>query len=1832
MNTLNTTNSIAYRPLKGAYKIVVALFSPLYCCFRISLLFSLLLNTGCTDRNEVKVIGKNFSDEVSTLQNLVFTFNHSVWPENQLDQWDSTQYVTFEPAIPGKFKWTAPNELVFSPAASLLPATNYQAKLTEAIVIHATQNKAFKIHREPLRFHTPFLELNSVRSWWEIGEQGRPEPRVRVQFNYPVEENTVRDRLKFLMGSRVIEHHYLPSNSTHSVIISLGQGLTDASDKAIKLVLDPGVKIENSSQISQAIIEKELVIPSSNKLKVEEVFTDFYNNKGRMRVFTSQQIIPDLIAQSIKIHPQLPFTVVEEEGGFSVQADFLESETYVLTILPSLKGVLGHTLEEEISQDFYFGKMPESIQFLSSKSVYLSGRGQRNIGVRITNIPTVQVQISKIYENNILHYLANRRYENYSEVGGVWMPDGTFNYWEDYSQLYSDILVNKKVRTDDLPGRGPEKALNLAIPETYGSVKKGVYLVSVASADAMYLAAHKLVAISDIGLIVKQGKNDVWIMANSIHEAKPLKNVEINLISTNNQRMHTLKTGADGIARVNDISELAPGFKLGMVTAHLEEDFNYVVIQDALVETSRFEVEGARKNPIGIEAYIYSERDVYRPGETLNFVSVVRSDDWKVQSDFPIKLKLVSPNGQSFGSWLKETDAQGAIEISVDLPEASLTGRYTLEMYNVNDILLGSTAVNVEEFIPDRIKVELKEGKTRYFRGEKIRIETVATNLFGPPASNRSYEMELQLRKKQFKAQAYREYTFDIPVEERFERVKKQGVTDAQGKAVAEFLISDEYKDIGLLDGRVYVTVFDENGRPVNRLQTFEVATQTTLYGIGIVDRYVGVRAPIRINLLAVDPSGTLKSGERVLAEVVRVTYQTVIEKKNDRMQYTSKRKEEVVFEQTLTLTNGKGAVQYTPTASGEYEIRLRKPQSERYTAQTFYAYGYGYTQYSSFEVSTEGKVLIETDKDTYKPGDKAKVLFKTPFDGQLLITTEQDEVKYHQVISTNNKAAEVTLSISKDHLPNFYVTATLIRPINDEQTPLTVAHGFHPITVASPDRQLQVQIHGQTAVRSKTKQRIKVKTKPHSSVTVAVVDEGILQIRNFATPDIYGYFYRKRALEVTSSNLYAYLFPELHYTVNSSPGGDGTSMERRINPLGNGNRNLVRFWSGLLKADARGEVEYVFDIPQFSGSLRVMAVAFNDHAFGSNSLQMQVVDPLVISAGVPRFASPGDEMDVPITLTNATKGSAKVRVSATVEGPVQIIEHSEQQLSLAGQEEARMQLKLKATEAIGVAKIKIKARAFEEDFEHEYTFTVRPASPLLKVTASGVIAGGEAKELSLQQGFIPSTAEARLVLSKSPLVEGGGKALSTLLGYPHGCLEQILSKAFPQLYFEDLSKAMLKGNLKISRDASDLNPAYNVQQAIRKAESQQLFNGGFSMWPGSVKEDWWVSAYTLHFLDEARRAGFEVNPTIYHAAITYLTNKIGHSQTEPVLAQATDGVREAVQLAPVEAIYSLYVLASVGNPNRAMMNYYKQHQELLTSEMRYLLAGAYYYTGDMASYNALLPSRYEGDERVYRSGYLSPLSSLGLTLNLLLDTDPQNLQIPVLARQLSQGVASKPVLNTQEAAFAVLALGKIARSTNPTNVKATVSSANKVLGEFDGDKEIVLQEGLMDAPIKISVVGEGKLYWFSEVSGVNPDGVYVEEDDGLRVRRYYLDGNGKPLTEFKQNDLIVVKITVSSTRQIDVENVVITDLLPAGFEVENPRLTTTRDLPWLKDASVPEYFDIRDDRIHYFVTATPTLKSYYYQARVTSVGKFTVGPVAADAMYQTHIKSYSGGKKIQVR
>ncbi|REA58650.1 alpha-2-macroglobulin family protein [Dyadobacter luteus] len=1812
----------------------------------VSFLYFLIISLffhNCSSLNELKIAGTNFNEEISQSQNLVFTFNKDLVSDAQLNTWDSTQYIQFEPAVKGKFKWTAPNEVVFSPIAGFAPATAYKAKQTPLLLKGITKDKKYDLSAELVQFHTPYLNLTETESWWTLSkETGRREARIKLIFNYPVNAQNVSERLKLLIADKPADFKTLPSTSEKTLILSLNSlGSFDNNPVPVTIQLAKGLKAQNTSFVTQDDISATVSLPSPLRLEITDIKTGFENNIAFARIITTQELDPESVEKGFSLTPTLSAQTEITENGLVLRGDFNETDTYILQLNRTLKGVLGSSLESEASRDLFFGKMPAGISFTNKKALYMTPKGSRNMGVQIVNIPKVQVRISKLYANNILSYIKNNRWEDYAYVGDEWTPSGGFQYGDDAGSNFSDVIVDKTVDTENLPVNKGISALNIALPDD--NQRKGIYLVSVNSKEEAYLGATKLVSISNIGLIAKQGRDEVWIFANSIKTNEPLSNLEITLISSNNQTIQTLMTNSDGIAHVDKLSEKAPGFRVAMVTAGNKDDFNFLLLDDTRVETSRFEVEGVRDNTSGFQAFIYGQREIYRPGETMHFNTVLRTDTWKTAKDIPLKLRLLTPNGREFQTFRKSTNSHGAVPIEVSLDNSVMTGTYTLEVYNANDVLLASHPVSVEEFIPDRIKVDLSGAAKTYLSGNTVALTTTAVNLFGPPAAGRTYEMESQLKRKAFFSTAFPQYTFDIPATTSFERERRQGTTNAQGQATEKFQLAASIKDIGVLEGKIYVTVFDENGRPVNRLHQFEVFTQPVLFGINIPATYVGVNAPLPVNLIGLNSKGNLQANTSAKIDVVRLEYQTVVEKKNEQLRYTSRKNEKIVYSNVLNLAKGQGSFKYVPVVSGEYEIRVRRPGAEHYTATSFYAYGSGYTQYSSFEVSNEGRILIETDKPKYGLGDNAKILFKTPFDGRLLVTIERDKVLEQHILQTEKKAAELKLSLKEAYLPNVFVTATLIRPLDASDMPLTVAHGFAPILVQDAKRSLPVTITAIEKSRSKTKQQIKVKTQPNTQVTLAIVDEGILQIKNTHTPDIHGYFYQKRALQVSSHDLYAMLFPELNSKGVSSSGGDGYDLGKRVNPLSNGRTELVSFWSGVLNTNGSGEVTFDINIPQFSGDLRVMAVAYKDNAFGSASKNIKVADPVVISSGVPRFLSPGDELALPVNISNTENKIANATVTMQLTGPfTNSSTAAVQKITIAPGKETKTFFSLKAEQAIGTGKIIIKVNAFGTTFTQENELNVRPASPLLKTSQSGVIAGGSQGTINLANSFIPATSSSEIVFSRSPLVQGGGKALSALLGYPFGCLEQTVSKAFPQLYFADLAKAMAAPVYLVKSGESDFNPVTNVQQAIRKAESLQLFNGGMAMWPGTTREDWWTTAYTAHFLEEACRAGFEINAKTLTKAYEYLTRQTGVTATkEVVLASSGNGlayggepssgsqVRKTV--AKREAIYSLYVLSLSGQPNRAAMNYYKQNQQLLTPDSQYLLAGAFQLAGDSRSFAALLPKSYSTNSvSKENDSYASPLRNLALTLNTLQETDPDNLQIPVLSRQLSKAIQSASYLNTQEASFAVLALGKVAKQSAGSNVTADITAAGKSIAKFTG-KELKLKKDINNKSVGITATGKGNLYWFAQSEGMSATGAFVPEDQGLRIRRTYLTRDGKPATTIKQNDLVIVKLSLTSTTGLPIENVVVTDLLPAGFEIENPRITEAREMSWIKQAAFPDYLDIRDDRIHFFTTAGKSEKSFYYQVRVISKGTFTAGPAAADAMYQGEYRSYSGGGKVKV-
>ena len=422
-----------------------------------------------------------------------------------------------------------------------------------------------------------------------------------------------------------------------------------------------------------------------------------------------------------------------------------------------------------------------------------------------------------------------------------------------------------------------------------------------------------------------------------------------------------------------------------------------------------------------------------------------------------------------------------------------------------------------------------------------------------------------------------------------------------------------------------------------------------------------------------------------------------------------------------------------------------------------------------------------------------------------------------------------------------------------------------------------------------------------------------------------------------------------------------------------------------------------------------------------------------------------------------------------------------------------------------------------------------------------------------------------------------------------------------------------------------------NIMEAIRKIKMRQLYNGAVTLWDGEGKEDWWATIYAAHFLLEAKKAGFDVDNSLLETMLNYINQRLKNKETITYYYNRDQNKK----IAPKEVAYGLYVLAAANRSNVPSMNYYKANPAILALDSRYLLSAAYALAGDKKSFTAMLPSAFAGEESVPQTGgsYYSDVRDEAIALNALLDVDPGNKQIPVMVRHVSDKLKSRQWLSTQERAFAFLALGKVARAANNSTATAEIVVNGKTIAKVDGGQWKGDMTALKGTNVDIVVKGTGRLYYFWEAEGISASGAYKEEDNYLKVRKRFYDRFGVPLsgTSFKQNELIIVGITLERSFSTVVENVVITDLLPAGFEIENPRTKEIPGMDWIKDGSTPTALDVRDDRIHFFVDAYNNKQVYYYAVRAVSPGQYKMGPVSADAMYRGEYHSYNGAATIRI-
>jgi uncharacterized protein YfaS (alpha-2-macroglobulin family) len=1793
----------------------------------ITLVGVIMLSYAC-NRRLVNLDYTNAKDEVPQLGNLIFRFSQPLVKDSLLNRWDSVEYISFEPKIPGRFRWEAPDELVFSPARPLQPATSYTAKLKDDILQYSKYSGIAKA--DAITFHTPNLRLESTNVSWVLPDEQSKNalPQIDLYFNYPVNLEQLKEKLKLKVEGQAADYTAITASNDSKVSLRLNSFKVEDKDYETIVTIDKGLMPEGGTNSTDEMIENKFGIPSPYVLQINDVQPEHDGSTGTLYVKTSQQVLNDRLASYIKFDPAIKFTVEPTDDGFMVTSDnFDVDKSYDFTISKGLRGKIGGVLHEDFFNQVAFGKLEPSVSFTNSKSVYLSSEGARNIQLKIVNVPKVKVIVSKIYESNILlsqryGYSPAEKSDN-RRVSEDDYEGGGYYYDEGGDATLGDVIYEKEIDTRTLPKSGASRLFNFNIEDKLSDFK-GIYHIRVRSTEKYWISDNRFISLSDIGLIAKEGRDKIFVFANSIKTANPLSEVNVIAYGANNQVLGMGSTNSEGVAEIQYSRKEFAGFKPAMLIAKTASDFTYLPFGSTRVNTSRFEVDGKRLNATGLDAFIYGERDIYRPGEQVNFSVIVRDQQWKSPGELPIIMKFLLPNGKELKTFRKNLNAQGSLEGSVPISQAAITGSYVLEVYSSNEVLLGTKNFSIEEFVPDRIKVTSKLNKEFLQPGEKTTLNINAVNFFGPPAAFRNYECEIQLKQKGFNAKKYGQYSFSLTNQTSFhDNVTREGKTDAAGNASESFEVPSMYKNMGVLQANFYSTVFDETGRPVSRLASIDIYTQPVFFGISDDGYwYYALNQAVKFPLIAVDKNGNPVSAQ-AKAEVVKHEYRTVLTKNGDYFRYESQEEENVVSSQTVNVSGESAFYSFVPRSPGEYEVRVFIPGGNSYVSKKFWSYGWWGGESSSFEVNTEGNIDIATERASYANGETAKVLFKAPFDGRMLVTLENGKVLSYQYVNVVKRTATLDIKLGSEDLPNVYVAATLIKPHDASEIPLTVAHGFQSLKVEEKSRKIGVEIVAAKSARSKTHQKVQLKAEPNSYVTLAAVDNGVLQVTDFSTPDPYGYFYAKRALEVNAYDMYPLLFPEVRARL-SSTGGDGSEMEKRVNPMPAKRFKIVSYWSGIQQANGSGEANFEFDIPQFSGQVRLMAVAYKNENFGSAESSITVADPIVISTALPRFLTPGDTVTVPLTLSNTTSKSTSANATLNVTGALKVAGSNKQSLTLQPNSEAQASFQIVAAPAVGVGTVNVQVQALGEEFSDETEMSVRPASGFQKITGSGSVTNNGSNNITIPTSdFVPATVDYQLVISRSPALELGNQ-LQYLVQYPYGCTEQTVSSAFPQLYFGDLADLVqLKGY-----KAASLS---NVQEAIKKIKLRQLYNGAITLWDGEGEAHWWASVYAAHFLWEAKRAGFDVDDQTMQSLFTYLINRLRNKET----IEYYYNQNQQKKIAPKEVAYSLYVLAMAGKQQVSTMNYYKSNPQLLSLDSKYLLSAAYAVAGDKKQFQELLPTSFSGEVSVAQTGgsFYSDIRDEGIALNALLDVDPGNSQIPVMAKHVSDKLKQRYWFSTQEAAFGFLGLGKLARAASKSTATADVKVNGKTIASFNGASLKLSMKQLGGSNIDVVTRGDGQLFYFWQSEGINSTGITKEEDNYIKVRRQFYDRNGNAISgnTFKQNDLIIVRISLEKSYSGDVDNIAITDLLPAGFEIENPRTKEIPGMDWIKDGSTPSSIDVRDDRINLFVDLNNARQVYYYAVRAVSPGVYRLGPVSADAMYNGEYHSYNGAGVVTV-
>ena len=1788
---------------------------------------------------------------------------------------------SFSPSLKGKAYWVSNNTIEFVPEeGTLKPGSLYECtfqlgkfvevdkKLKEFNFSFRVQERNFTLSIEPL----PITDAQPD----EINIKGE------ICFSDIVKKEEVEKILTVKDGNnKSYPVEIIPTDNLTRYQFCINQVPRDTEDYQLTITANG-----SPARIDQTQSE-EVLIPAKDSFRFLSATRIDEPENGIEVVFSAPLSDTQDLKGLIEI-PELSSSVFQiKENRVFIYFEANQLSKLTLNIHEGVKSSQGKTLGTSHSISFSEINLKPQVEMLTTAAI-LPDSKSLIIPFRAVNLYAVDLSVIRIFENNVLMFMQTNSLASANELRRsgrlvykktLWLGKDTskdIHNWENYSidlaglirqepgAIYRVILSfrqeysaypcggvdNQEIKfADNNTPDGLMKVSGSALseadeavwdtPEAYyyyngGTMDWSVYRWKERDNPchpSYYMNSDRAAACnvfaSNLGMIVKRNSlNKLWIAVSNILDTNPVGKAQVTVYNFQLQPIGKGETNGEGFV---EISSKGTPF---IVVAEAEKQKAYVRVVDGEEQSvSRFDV-GGKEIQKGLKGFIYGERGVWRPGDTLHISFILEDREKRIPDKHPVALEIYNPKGQFYTKMISTQGMNGFYTFDVPTQAGDPTG-----LWNAYIKVGGTTfhkGLRIETIKPNRLKINLTLPKILQSTDKNVTVPLASAWLTGATASKLKAKVEMSLSKVNTQFKNYGQYIFNDPATD-FTTIKTDvfdGILNAEGKAGVTLKVPAATNAPGMLNATFTTRVFEPGGDASIYTQSIPFSPFVSYVGINLNQpkgKYIETDKDHVFDIVTVNSQGQPVNRSNLEYKIYRISWSWWWENSDESFgTYINNSSITPVASGKLQTSGGKTTFKFRVDypSWGRYLVYVKDKDSGHATGGTIYV-DWPESRGRSNKTDPSGIKMLtfSLDKDSYEIGETATAIIPAAAGGRALVSIENGSSVLHRewIEVTNEGDTKYTFEITPEMAPNVYLHISLLQPhaqtIND--LPIRM-YGIAPVFVTNRQTVLQPQIQMPEVLRPETDFNVTVSEKSGKPMTytLAIVDDGLLDLTNFKTPDPWNEFYSREALGIRTWDMYDNVLGTSAGAYSSlfSVGGDATL--KPADAKANRFKPVVKFIGPFYLEKGRQQT-HTLKLPMYVGSVRAMVVAGQDGAYGNAEKTAFVRTPLMLLSTLPRVLSIQEEITVPVNVFAMEKQVKNVTVSLQASGGGVQIEGSHQQsLTFNRPGDQLVFFTLKTGNKTGKATIKLTASGGGQQTKETIEIEVRNPNPIVTLRSSEWIETGQNKELSYQLGSLSANNQIKLEVSRIPSVDIS-RRFDFLYNYQHHCTEQLTSKALPLLFIAQFKTIDTREAEKIKA---------NVQEAIRQIYARQLPNGGFVYWPGNAVADEWISSYTGMFLTLAQEKGYAVHANVLNKWKRF---QRAAAQNWRMPQEANNWQQWQSEL---QQAFRLYTLALAGAPEYGAMNRMKE-QPGLSIQAKWRLAAAYALTGKMKPaeelvYNAettVIP--YSSMNQIYGSSDRD--EAMILETLLLMNRERDALQ---QAKVVSKNLSQENWFSTQSTAFALMAMGRLAEKLSGSldftwtwngKQQPAVKSAKAVF-----EKEISTSPKSGTVAVKNQGKGALSIDLITRTQLLNDTLPAISDNLRMDIRYASMDGKPMSVNDIRQGTDFTAIASISNTSgTTDYTNLALTHIIPSGWEVYNERMTVPEAEPQETTDSSGNvsgqytYQDIRDDRVlTYFNLRRGETKIFTIRLQATYAGNFILPAVQCEAMYDVNVQARS--------